>query len=55
MALNTTARTLAVPGQARGADKYHARTHLGWSPCFPSWRQGFHAMRSGSPVSEASR
>ena len=40
---------------ARGADNRHARTHLGWSPCFPSWRQGFHAMRSASPASQASR
>jgi hypothetical protein len=40
---------------ARGADNHHARTHLAWSPCFPSWRQGFHAIRSGSHASEASR
>ena len=40
---------------ARGADNRHARTHLAWSPRFPSWRQGFHAMRSGSPASEGSR
>lgn len=40
---------------ARGADNHHARTHLAWSPRFPSWRQGFPAMRSGSPASEASR
>jgi len=30
---------------ARGADNRHARTHLAWSPRFPSWRQGFDAMR----------
>jgi len=35
---------------ARGAGNRHARTHLGWSPRFPSWRQGFRAMRSGSPA-----
>lgn len=40
---------------ARGADNHHARTHLAWSPHFPSWRQGFHAMRSGSHASEVSR
>ena len=40
---------------ARGADNHHARTHLAWSPCFPSWRQGFHAMRSGRPASEVGR
>jgi len=40
---------------ARGADNHHARTHLAWSPRFPSWRQGFHAMRSASPASTASR
>jgi len=39
----------------RGADNRHARTHLAWSPRFPSWHQGFHATRSGRPVSEASR
>jgi nucleoside-diphosphate-sugar epimerase len=31
---------------ARGADNRHARTHLAWAPRFPSWRQGFHDMRS---------
>ena len=40
---------------ARGADNRHARTHLGWSPRFPSWRQGFPAMHPASPVSKASR
>ena len=40
---------------ARGADNHHARTHLAWSPRFPSWCQGFHAMRSGRHASEASR
>jgi len=40
---------------ARGADNRHARTHLAWSPRFPSWRQGFHAMRPASPASKASR
>lgn len=29
---------------ARGADNRHARTELGWSPRYPSWRQGFQAM-----------
>lgn len=28
----------------RGADNHHARTQLGWSPRYPSWRQGFRAM-----------
>jgi len=40
---------------ARGADNRHARTHLAWSPRFPSWRRGFHAMRPASPASKASR
>ncbi|MEV6012559.1 NAD(P)-dependent oxidoreductase [Streptomyces sp. NPDC051976] len=26
---------------ARGADNAHARTELGWTPQFPSWRDGF--------------
>lgn len=29
---------------ARGADNHHARAELGWSPRYPSWRQGFQAM-----------
>jgi nucleoside-diphosphate-sugar epimerase len=35
----------ATPGErhgwARGADNHHARTDLGWSPAYPSWRTGF--------------
>jgi nucleoside-diphosphate-sugar epimerase len=30
-------------GWARGADNHHARA-LGWSPRYPSWRDGFTAM-----------
>ena len=53
----TMARSSSTARQpwARGADNRHARTHLVCSLRFPSWRQGFHAMRSGSPASEASR
>ncbi len=29
---------------ARGAGNCHARTQLGWSPRYPSWRQGFQVM-----------
>ncbi len=28
-------------GWARGADNTQARTQLGWSPAYPSWRDGF--------------
>jgi nucleoside-diphosphate-sugar epimerase len=40
------ARTDPNPRQpwARGADNHHARTHLGWSPRYRSWRQGFPAI-----------
>lgn len=37
---------------ARGADNRHARTQLGWSPRYPSWRQGFHAMPSSHAVAD---
>lgn len=28
----------------RGADNHHARTDLGWSPAYPSWRAGFATL-----------
>jgi nucleoside-diphosphate-sugar epimerase len=31
-------------GWARGASNHHARTHLGWNPTYPSWRQGFATL-----------
>ncbi|MEU5672803.1 NAD-dependent epimerase/dehydratase family protein [Micromonospora sp. NPDC047762] len=31
-------------GWARGASNRYARTHLGWSPAYPSWRQGFDTV-----------
>lgn len=30
---------------ARGADNAHARHSLGWTPNWPSWREGFAALR----------
>ncbi len=35
---------LERPGYARGACNAYARRRLGWSPQWPSWRQGFAAM-----------
>ncbi|MGW5157053.1 hypothetical protein ACWEPN_16425, partial [Nonomuraea wenchangensis] len=29
---------------ARGADNRHARRDLGWTPAYPSWREGFAAL-----------
>nr|WP_246649743.1 NAD(P)-dependent oxidoreductase [Nonomuraea coxensis] len=29
---------------ARGADNGHARGDLGWTPAYPSWREGFAAL-----------
>ncbi|MEU4513367.1 NAD(P)-dependent oxidoreductase, partial [Nonomuraea wenchangensis] len=29
---------------ARGADNRHARQDLGWTPAYPSWREGFAAL-----------
>jgi nucleoside-diphosphate-sugar epimerase len=47
-AVGAAAPAMASPGTreawARGADNRRARTQLGWSPRFPSWRQGFHAI-----------
>lgn len=40
---------------ARGANNRHARTHLGWSPRYPSWRQGFGAIPSSSVAVDVSR
>ena len=40
---------------ARGADNRHARTQLAWSPRYPSWRQGFRAMASGSTIADVIR
>jgi nucleoside-diphosphate-sugar epimerase len=31
-------------GWARGADNHYARKHLGWTPRYPSWRDGFAAL-----------
>lgn len=29
---------------ARGADNHYARKHLGWTPRYPSWREGFSSL-----------
>jgi nucleoside-diphosphate-sugar epimerase len=32
---------------ARGADNHHARKHLGWTPQYPSWRDGLVSVAAG--------
>jgi nucleoside-diphosphate-sugar epimerase len=38
---------LAMMTQSRGAANAKARKELGWTPRYPSWRQGFPASFSG--------
>ncbi|MEV4287077.1 NAD(P)-dependent oxidoreductase [Nonomuraea bangladeshensis] len=35
---------------ARGADNRHARRDLGWTPAYPSWREGFPALASDRDI-----
>jgi hypothetical protein len=48
---------LSMMTQARGASSAKARQELGWTPRYPSWRQGFPAAygTAGTPAGADSR
>jgi nucleoside-diphosphate-sugar epimerase len=35
--------TMSMLTEARGASNAKAKKELGWTPCYPSWREGFTA------------
>jgi nucleoside-diphosphate-sugar epimerase len=41
--------------EARGCSNAKAKRELGWSPRYPSWRDGFVAAFGATPVSPIGR
>ena len=39
--------------QTQGSSNAKAKRDLGWSPCWPSWREGFRAALAGEPAKRA--
>ena len=48
--LIATPGTLALMTEARGASNAKAKAELGWTPAWPSWREGFAALAARVPI-----
>ena len=46
-------RSRPAPTESRGASNAKAKRELGWTPRYPSWRQGFAAAYGQHPLKTA--